>query len=106
MTSSGASGGTLVESEGVDAEESRENSPADTAVDSEEVPDAKVFEQVKDPAEKLEVDSLSVRSSLSPLGSTPPPPPRRSARATKKATTQTLKRPPTASRARSKRTAA
>ena len=106
VTSSGASGGTLVESEGVDAEESRENSPADTAVDSEEVPDAKVFEQVKDPAEKLEVDSLSVRSSLSPLGSTPPPPPRRSARATKKATTQTLKRPPTASRARSKRTAA
>jgi len=101
VTSSGASGRTLVESEGVDAEESRENSPADTAVDSEEVPDAKVFEQV---AEKLDVDIISPRSSLSPLESTPPPPPRRSARATKK--TQTFKRPSTTSRARSKRVAA
>ena len=107
MTSSGVSGVTLVDSEGVGAEESRENSPTDTAVDSEEVPDAKLFEQVhskvKDLPKNLDPDALSVSSSLSPLESTPPPPPRRSARATKKPTTQTLKRPPTASRSRSKK---
>jgi len=106
MTSSGASGGTLVDSEGADAEESRENSPADTAVDSEEVPDTKVFEQVKDLTEKPGVDVLSARSSLSPLESTPPPPPRRSSRATKKTATQALGRPSTTSRSRSKRVAA
>jgi len=102
MTSSGASGGTLVGSEGVDAGESRENSPADTAVDSEEMPETKVFEQVDD---KLDVDIVSPRSSLSPLESTPPPAPRRSARA-KKTVTKTLKRPPTTSRARAKKAAA
>ena len=104
MTSSGASGRTLVESEGVDAGESRENSPADTAVDSEEVPDTKVFEQVQGFDEKLDVDIVSARSSLSPLESTPPPGPRRSTRA-KKAVDKTLKRPPTTSRARAKRAA-
>ena len=107
MTSSGASGGTLVDSEGVDAGESRENSPADTAVDSEEVPDVKVFEQVcsqaKDFTKKPDADAASASSPLSQLETTPPPPPRRSARATKKTTTQTLKRAPTASRSRSKR---
>ena len=106
VTSSGASGGTLVDSEGVDAEESRENSPADTVVDPEEVPDMKAFEQVKDVAEKLDADVQSPRSSLSPLESTPPPQPRRSTRATKKTAIQTVKRPPTTSRARSKRAAA
>lgn len=106
VTSSGASGVTLVESEGAGAEGSRENSPAETAVDSEEVPDAKPFEQVKDFTEKLDDNTPSVRSSLSPLESTPPPPPRRSARATKKTTTQVVKRPVTTYRARSKRAAA
>ena len=106
VTSSGASGGTLVDSEGAGAEGSRENSPAETAVDSEEVPDAKLFDQVKDLAEKLDDNTPSVRSSLSPLESTPPPPPRRSARATKKTTTQAVKRPVTTYRARSKRAAA
>lgn len=106
LTSSGASGVTLVESEGVDAEGSRENSPTETAVDPEEAQDTKVFDQVKNLTEKLEVEILSPRSSLSPLESTPPPQPRRSARATKKTTSQTLKRPPTTSRARSKRVAA
>ena len=110
MTSSGVSGFTLVDSEGIDAGGSREASPADTAVDSEEVPDTKVFEkvrsQVKDSVKKLDVDALSVASALSPLESTPPPPPRRSARSIKKTTTQTLQRPPTTSRPRSKRAAA
>ena len=110
MTSSGVSGVTLVDSEGADVEGSRENSPTDTAVDLEEVPDPKVFEkfhsQVKDLTEKLDVDVLSVSSSLSPLEATPPPPPRRSARATKKTVIQTLKRTPPTSRSRSKRVAA
>lgn len=110
VTSSGASGGTLVDSEGVDAEESRENSPAETAVDPEEVPDTKVFDQVgsevKDLTGKPDATVLSARSSLSPLEATPPPPPRRSARAAKKTATQTLKRPSTTYRARSKKVAA
>ena len=107
MTSSGVSGVTLIDSEGADAGGSREASPADTAVDSEDAPDAKVFEkvrsQVEDSTKKLDADTLSVSSALSPLESTPPPPPRRSARSINKTTTQTLKRPPTTSRSRSKR---
>ena len=107
MTSSGASGGTLVDPEGINAE-SRENSPADTAVDPEETPDMKVFGQVpgetKVPAEKLGVDVPSARSSLSP-STTPPPQPRRSTR-TRKVATKTVQRPSTAARSRSKRTSA
>ena len=110
MTSSGVSGGTLVDSEGVDAGESRENSPADTAVDSEEVLDVKGFEQacpqVMDLTKKSDVDALSASSPLSPLETTPPPPPRRSARATKKTKAQAPKRAPVASRSRSKRVTA
>ena len=110
MTSSGVSAVTLVNPEGADPEGSRENSPAETAVDSEEVLDTKAFEQVgsqvKGFTKKLDDDTQSVSSSLSPLESTPPPPPRRSARATKKTATQTPKRLPTTSRSRAKRIAA
>lgn len=111
ITSSGASGGTLVDSEGVDTGESRENSPADTAVDSEEVSDTKLSEQVRsqamDPAEKPNVQAPPARSSLSPLESTPPPPPpRRSARVTKKVATQTAKRPSAPARSKSKKVSA
>jgi hypothetical protein len=87
---SGASGVTLVDSEGVGTEESRENSPADTAVDSEDVPDTKTSGKVRSKAK----------------GSTPPPHPRRSARAAKKITTQTVKRPSAPARSRSKRVSA
>jgi hypothetical protein len=104
MTSSGASGGTLVDSEGVDTEPSRANSPADTAVDPEEVADSKVSEQrAKDPTGELDVEIPSIRSSL-PLvevESTPPPPPRRSTRV-KKPATQIVKRP-SAARSKAKR---
>lgn len=107
MTSSGAGGSTLVDSEAVDTEESRENSPADTAVDPEEVSDEKASEQAqsraKDPAEKLDVEGPPTRSSSSPVETTPSPPLRRSARATKKVATQTVKRPSAPARSRSKR---
>lgn len=107
---SGASGATLVDSEGVGTEESRENSPADTAVDSEDVVDTKGSEkgrsQAKESTEKLGLGVPSTRSSLSPLEPTPPPQPRRSARAAKKVTTQTAKRPSAPARSRSKRVSA
>lgn len=111
MTSSGASGSTLVDSEGVDTEESRENSPAVTVVDPEEVSDTKVSEQVlsraKDPAsENLDVEAPLTRSSLSPVGSTPPPTLRRSTRNTKKTATQAVKQPSAAARSRAKRASA
>ena len=103
MTSSGASGGTLVDSEDVDTGVSRGNSPAETAVDAEEVSDAQGLSQAKDLAEKLDVDAPLARPSSSPVESTPPPQPRRSARVTKKIATQATKRPSAPARARSKR---
>jgi hypothetical protein len=107
MTSSGASGGTLVDFEDAGTEESRENSPAETAVGPEEVSNAKAHEQVlslaKDPAENLDDEAPLTRPSTSLVESTPPPQPRRSARVTKKVVTQTAKRPSAPARFRSKR---
>lgn len=101
-TPSGASGVTLVDFEGVDTGASRENSPTETVVDLDEVSDTRVSEQrAKDPAEKLDVDVTPVRSSSSPVESTPPPQPRRSTRV-RKPVTQIVKRPSVA-RSRSKK---